>query len=76
MKCLCSSVELKCFTSIKVNATYMCVSIHLQPEVMLFGPHDTSRVSESDLPPFTPQGQRHICGNVHPFYGSEYLISG
>ncbi|XP_024915065.1 exosome complex component 10 isoform X2 [Cynoglossus semilaevis] len=26
-----------------------------KPEVTLFGPHDTSRVSESDLPPFTPQ---------------------
>uniref|UniRef100_A0A3Q1F409 Exosome complex component 10 n=1 Tax=Acanthochromis polyacanthus TaxID=80966 RepID=A0A3Q1F409_9TELE len=27
------------------------------PEVMLFGPHDTSRVSESDLPHFSPDGK-------------------
>ncbi|KAF7660933.1 hypothetical protein LDENG_00272540 [Lucifuga dentata] len=25
-----------------------------KPEVTLFGPHDTSRVSESDIPPFSP----------------------
>lgn len=28
-----------------------------QPEVTLFGPHDTSRVSESDLHPFSPDGK-------------------
>lgn len=28
-----------------------------QPEVTLFGPHDTSRVSETELPPFSTEGK-------------------
>uniref|UniRef100_A0A8D3B4J5 Exosome complex component 10 n=1 Tax=Scophthalmus maximus TaxID=52904 RepID=A0A8D3B4J5_SCOMX len=31
------------------------------PEVTLFGPHDTSRVSESDLPHFSPDGEFNAC---------------
>uniref|UniRef100_A0A8C8M6C3 Exosome complex component 10 n=1 Tax=Oncorhynchus tshawytscha TaxID=74940 RepID=A0A8C8M6C3_ONCTS len=32
----------------------------LQPEIPLFGPHDTSRVSESDIPSFTPDSKIYL----------------
>uniref|UniRef100_A0A8C7QSZ7 Exosome complex component 10 n=1 Tax=Oncorhynchus mykiss TaxID=8022 RepID=A0A8C7QSZ7_ONCMY len=34
--------------------------LFLQPEIPLFGPHDTSRVSESDIPSFTPDGKIYL----------------
>lgn len=37
--------------------------IIFQPEVPLFGPHDTSRVSESDPPQISADGELHarVC---------------
>uniref|UniRef100_A0A4W5L381 Exosome complex component 10 n=1 Tax=Hucho hucho TaxID=62062 RepID=A0A4W5L381_9TELE len=37
----------------------------LQPEIPLFGPHDTSRVSESDFPSFTPNGKIYLKSIVN-----------
>uniref|UniRef100_A0A674CZM2 Exosome complex component 10 n=1 Tax=Salmo trutta TaxID=8032 RepID=A0A674CZM2_SALTR len=37
----------------------------LQPEIPLFGPHDTSRVSESDIPSCTPNGKIYLKSIVN-----------
>uniref|UniRef100_A0A8C7FI80 Exosome complex component 10 n=1 Tax=Oncorhynchus kisutch TaxID=8019 RepID=A0A8C7FI80_ONCKI len=40
----------------------------LQPEIPLFGPHDTSRVSESDIPSFTPDSKIYLKSIVNINY--------
>lgn len=42
--------------------------LFLQPEIPLFGPHDTSRVSESDIPSFTPDGKIYLKSIVNINY--------
>lgn len=50
------------------KTAYIWSAMHwffLQPEIPLFGPHDTSRVSESDIPSCTPNGKIYLKSIVN-----------
>lgn len=46
---------LKCVENVKSD--HLTMRFMFQPEVTLFGPHDTSRASETDLPYFSSNGR-------------------